>query len=59
MLPQIFAGVGIILELALFFFMKKYWQNKEILITLNMIIMAAICESLRLFGYEDYQWYYG
>ncbi|CAD8148056.1 unnamed protein product [Paramecium pentaurelia] len=59
LLPQIFAGVGIILELALFFFMKKYWQNKEILITLNMIFMAAICESLRLFGFDDYQWYYG
>ncbi|CAD8146813.1 unnamed protein product [Paramecium octaurelia] len=59
LLPQIFAAVGITLELALFFFMKKYWQQKEILITLNMIFMAAICESLRLFGLEDYQWYYG
>ncbi|CAD8051761.1 unnamed protein product [Paramecium primaurelia] len=59
LLPQIFASVGIALELALFFFMKKYWQNKEILLTLNLILMAAICESLRLFEYEDYLWYYG
>ncbi|CAD8148027.1 unnamed protein product [Paramecium octaurelia] len=59
LLPQIFAGVGIALELALFFFMKKYWQNKEILITLNLILMATICEFLRLFESKDFLWYQG
>ncbi|CAK62515.1 unnamed protein product (macronuclear) [Paramecium tetraurelia] len=59
LLPQIFAGVGIALELALFFFMKKYWQNKEILITMNLILMATICECLRLFESQDFLWYQG
>lgn len=38
------------LELALYLLMRKFWTKKEIFITLNMIIMAVVCEMLRLFG---------
>lgn len=38
------------LELALYLLMRKFWSKKEILITLNMLIMAVVCEMLRLFG---------
>lgn len=41
------------LELALYLLMRKFWTKKEILITLNMIIMAVVCEMLRLFGLEE------
>lgn len=40
------------LELALYLLMRKFWTKKEILITLNMIIMAVVSEMLRLFGLE-------
>lgn len=39
--------------------MKKYWEKKEIFITMNLVVIAFIGEGLRLYGAETDQWFYG
>ncbi|CAD8065629.1 unnamed protein product [Paramecium sonneborni] len=57
--PQIFAGISLALIMIIYIIMRKYQQYKEILVVINLLLMSAILESLRLFGPEPNQWYYG
>jgi hypothetical protein len=55
----IIVGIALAAELVIFFLTKKYWERKEIFITVNMVIIAFMSDSLRLYGAETDQWFYG
>ncbi|CAD8071473.1 unnamed protein product [Paramecium sonneborni] len=57
--PQIFAGVSLSLIMTSYIVIRKYQEYKEILVVANILLMSAIMESLRLYGLESNQWYYG
>ncbi|CAD8055682.1 unnamed protein product [Paramecium primaurelia] len=58
-MPIIFASIGLALIITSYIAMKKYQQYKEIFVVTNILFISVVIESLRLYGQESSQWYYG
>ncbi|CAD8043574.1 unnamed protein product [Paramecium primaurelia] len=59
LLPLIISCIILSLEITLLFFLRKYHERVEIIITINQIFLCLICEFYRLFGDQANQWHIG
>ncbi|CAD8050056.1 unnamed protein product [Paramecium primaurelia] len=59
LLPLILSCIILSLELTLLFFIRKYQEKVEIILTSNQILLCLICEFYRLFADKSNQWHIG
>ncbi|CAK72166.1 unnamed protein product (macronuclear) [Paramecium tetraurelia] len=59
LLPLIISCISLCLELTLLFFIRKYKEKVEIIMTLNQILLSVICEFYRIFAQKSNLWYLG
>ncbi|CAD8143360.1 unnamed protein product [Paramecium pentaurelia] len=59
LLPLIISCISLFLELTLLFFIRKYKEKVEIIMTMNQILLSVICEFYRIFAQKTNLWYLG
>lgn len=59
LLPLIISCISLCLELTLLFFIRKYKEKVELILTMNQILLSVICEFYRIYAQKTNLWYFG